>query len=100
MTNPTGLPNSMDMTTEIRQEVSLAINSISSKLTIVMPVRIDSDERKANLHAVLSHVSRLGCRVLVLEAQKVGQFFGQFLDLISNPCFSLDVEKRQVFGNL
>lgn len=58
----------MDMTTEIRQEVSLAINSISSKLTIVMPVRIDSDERKANLHAVLSHISRLGCRVLVLEA--------------------------------
>lgn len=68
MTNPTGLPNSMDMTREIQQEANLAINSISSKLTIVMPVRIDSDERKANLQAVLSHISRLGCRVLVLEA--------------------------------
>lgn len=41
---------------------------ISQLLTIVMPVRIDSDERKANLRSVLSHVSGLGCRILVLEA--------------------------------
>lgn len=68
MTNSTGLPNSMDMTREIQQEANLAISSISCKLTIVMPVRIDSDDRKANLQAVLSHISRLGCRVLVLEA--------------------------------
>lgn len=68
MTNPTGLPVSMEMTKEIHQEASLATSSISSRLTIVMPVRIDSDERKANLQAVSSHISRLGCRVLVLEA--------------------------------
>lgn len=41
---------------------------ISRKLTIVIPVRIDSEERKANLKAVLLHIYGLGCRVLVLEA--------------------------------
>jgi predicted glycosyltransferase involved in capsule biosynthesis len=41
---------------------------INQLLTIVMPVRVDSEERKANLKAVLSHISKLGCRILVLEA--------------------------------
>lgn len=37
-------------------------------LTIGIPVRIDSDERKANLSAVLRYLSVLQCRIIVLEA--------------------------------
>lgn len=41
---------------------------LSKLLTIVMPVRIESDEREANLKAVLHHVCGLGCRIILLEA--------------------------------
>ena len=37
-------------------------------LTIGIPVRIDSKERKANLAAVVKHLSALRCRIIVLEA--------------------------------
>lgn len=41
---------------------------LSKLLTIVMPVRIESAEREANLKAVLRHVCGLGCRIILLEA--------------------------------
>lgn len=47
---------------------------LSSLLSIVMPVRIDSDERMANLKAVLRHVCALGCRVILLEADVQSAF--------------------------
>ena len=47
---------------------------LSSLLTIIMPVRIDSDERMANLKAVLHNVCGLGCRVILLEADKHSAF--------------------------
>lgn len=47
---------------------------LSKLLTIVMPVRIESDEREANLKAVLQHVCGLGCRVILLEADKQSAF--------------------------
>lgn len=37
-------------------------------LTIGIPVRIDSEERKANLSAVLRYLAVLQCRIIVLEA--------------------------------
>lgn len=37
-------------------------------LTIGIPVRVDSKERKANLAAVVKHLSALRCRIIVLEA--------------------------------
>ncbi len=37
-------------------------------LTIVIPVRIDTDDRKNNLKAVLTWMQQTGCRILVLEA--------------------------------
>lgn len=37
-------------------------------LTTVIPVRIDCDERRANLMTVLRHIRPLGCKVIVLEA--------------------------------
>lgn len=40
----------------------------SKCLTIGIPVRIDSEERKANLSTVVSHLSGLACRIIVLEA--------------------------------
>lgn len=36
--------------------------------TIGIPVRVDSKERKANLSAVVKHLSALQCRIIVLEA--------------------------------
>ena len=47
---------------------------LSKLLTIVMPVRIESDQREANLKAVLHHVCGLGCRVILLEADKQSAF--------------------------
>ena len=44
------------------------VNSNIAQLTIVIPVRIDSEERKSNLRTILSYLSRLKCRVIVLEA--------------------------------
>lgn len=41
---------------------------ISEMLTVVIPVRIDCEERKSNLKTVISHIRRLGCRIIVLEA--------------------------------
>lgn len=46
------------------------INPDMKKLTIVIPVRIDSEERKSNLRTVLNHLSGLKCRIIVLEADK------------------------------
>lgn len=37
-------------------------------LTIGIPVRVDSKERKANLSTVVKHLSALRCRIIVLEA--------------------------------
>ncbi len=37
-------------------------------MTIVIPVRVDSRERKENLFALLDYVAPLRCRVIVLEA--------------------------------
>ena len=41
---------------------------LGESLTIGIPVRIDSKERKANLSAVVKHLSALQCRIIVLEA--------------------------------
>ena len=41
---------------------------LGESLTIGIPVRIDSKERKANLSAVVKHLSALRCRIIVLEA--------------------------------
>ena len=41
---------------------------LSTLLTIVIPVRVDSEERKANLQAVLRQLQPLRCRTIVLEA--------------------------------
>lgn len=49
-------------------------SDLSSLLSIVMPVRIDSDERMSNLKAVLRHVCGLGCRVILLEADAQSAF--------------------------
>ena len=51
--------------------IQSAINihsSIKQLFTVVIPVRIDYEERKANLRTVLSLLSVLDCRILVLEA--------------------------------
>ena len=51
--------------------IQSAINihsSIKQLFTVVIPVRIDCEERKANLRTVLSLLSVLDCRILVLEA--------------------------------
>lgn len=44
------------------------ILGLSNLLTIIMPVRLESDERVNNLKAVLNHVCGLGCRIILLEA--------------------------------
>lgn len=43
-------------------------SSVKQRFTVVIPVRIDCEERKANLRTVLSLLSVLDCRILVLEA--------------------------------
>lgn len=42
--------------------------TISKHLTIGIPVRVDSIERKANLLAVIHFLTALQCRIIVLEA--------------------------------
>lgn len=42
--------------------------NISNHLTIGIPVRIDSKERKDNLHTVTRFLSALQCRILIIEA--------------------------------
>lgn len=41
---------------------------ISEQLTFGIPVRIDSEERKANLFTVIRYLAVLQCRIIVLEA--------------------------------
>lgn len=54
---------------------------LAEKLTIVFPVRIDCDERKSNLSTVIRHIRPMGCRVIVLEADKAPLLEGeQWLD--------------------
>lgn len=43
---------------------------METKFTVIMPVRIDSDDRQKNLRAVLVWLKQFGCRVLVLEADQ------------------------------
>ncbi len=43
---------------------------ISECLTIGIPVRIDSEERKANLQVVIKYLALLQCRIMVLEADE------------------------------
>lgn len=44
---------------------------LSDKLTIVIPFRMDCMEREANLMTILRHVSTIGCRTIVLEADYI-----------------------------
>ncbi len=46
---------------------------MSATLTIVLPIRIDCTDRLDNLMAVLSWVDRIGCHVIVLEADRAPQ---------------------------
>lgn len=43
---------------------------MSTTLNIVLPVRIDSEDRLDNLKAVLSWVDNIGCPIILLEADK------------------------------
>ncbi len=43
-------------------------SQVSECLTIGIPVRIDCEEREANLLAVIRHLAVLRCRIIVLEA--------------------------------
>lgn len=51
----------------VTQQVS---QELSDVLTIIMPVRIDSEARKANVNATLHHICGLGCRIIILEADE------------------------------
>lgn len=66
------------------------MQDLSSLLTIIMPVRIESDERMGNLEAVLNHVCGLGCRVMLLEADAQSAF---------NDQKSLSAESRKHIGH-
>ena len=44
--------------------------NLYDRLTIVIPVRIECKERMNNLRTVLNHIRLLGCRTIVLEADK------------------------------
>lgn len=43
---------------------------METQFIVVMPVRIDSDDRKENLKAVLAWLQQFGIRVLMLEADQ------------------------------
>ncbi len=43
---------------------------METSFTVVMPVRIDSEDRQENLKAVLEWIQRMECHVVVLEADK------------------------------
>ena len=49
----------------------MQLQDLKSQLTFVFPVRIDCEERRENLRAVLRQLDGLGCRMLVLEADAV-----------------------------
>ena len=49
----------------------MQLQDLKSLLTFVFPVRIDCEERRENLRAVLRQLDGLGCRMLVLEADAV-----------------------------
>ena len=49
----------------------MQLQDLKSLLTFVFPVRIDCEERLANLRTVLHHLEVLGCRMIVLEADAV-----------------------------
>lgn len=49
----------------------MQLQDISSLLTIVFPVRVDCEERQANLCTVLQHLAGLRCRMIVMEADTV-----------------------------
>lgn len=51
-----------------QQEHRQIRTDLSGRLTAVIPVRIDSEERRANLRTVVRHILQLGCRITVLEA--------------------------------
>ncbi|MDE6159734.1 MAG: hypothetical protein K2F69_06575 [Bacteroidaceae bacterium] len=55
----------------------MQLQNIKSLLTIVIPVRIDSEERRKNLRAVLRHLAGLGCRIIVLEADATSTLSGE-----------------------
>lgn len=45
--------------------------AIQKKLTFVIPVRIDCNERERNLFTVIKWLSILQCRIIVLEADEI-----------------------------
>jgi predicted glycosyltransferase involved in capsule biosynthesis len=69
---------------------------IKNGLTIVMPTRIDSDTRKRNLLYVIRRLSVIGCKILILEADKHAKLTNENIDIPnveyhfvedSNSCF-------------
>ncbi|MBO4846759.1 MAG: hypothetical protein J5525_10670 [Lachnospiraceae bacterium] len=69
---------------------------ICQKLTFVMPTRIDSDARKRNLLYVTKRLSVLGCKIIILEADKFAHLNAEDINIQNveyhfvedaNPCF-------------
>jgi predicted glycosyltransferase involved in capsule biosynthesis len=42
----------------------------SQQITVAMPVRIDSEERKANIESVIQYICKMDCKIVLLEADK------------------------------
>ena len=72
------------------------ITDISNNLTFVMPARIDSDIRKRNLLYVTRRLSAIGCKIIILEADKQAKLSNEDIDIPNveyhfiednDPCF-------------
>ena len=69
---------------------------LSGLLTIVMPVRIESDERMSNLKAVLHQVCGLRCRVVLLEADQQS-VLGNMKEMLKNVEYEFVQDLSPVF---
>ncbi len=54
--------------------------SIAENLTVGIPIRIDSEERKANAATIVNYLRGLQCRIIVLEADAHEKMKNQSLD--------------------
>ncbi len=65
-------------------------------LSIVMPVRVDSEERIANLKSVLSWTDRIGCPIILLEADK-SERLRSVAEEYTNVTYIFEEDNKEVF---
>lgn len=69
---------------------------MNATFTIVLPVRVDSTDRLDNLKVILSWVDKIGCPIILLEADRV-PLVNSIIPFYKNVCYYFVEDENKIF---